>query len=159
MSFINECSQCHDELLIPDEACDRKVQCPTCGNIFKSEYRYNARQFYLENGFVRERLWIGDIASMFLNSLKDWDISKMDDWSVHVSSHDLRTVALVSSSKDLINRGIRHYKLGQCEHFNILKRNISNAMITERIIQGMAFEICRFIEPNWDQLTSQRWDE
>lgn len=94
-----------------------------------------------------------------IGALSEWDTDKIADWSFAVFSEQLRTVQMSESSRYFVNNGIRHCRLGQCKDFPLLLRYADDASMLERIIQGMAFEICSIIEPNWNAIISKTWEE
>lgn len=159
MSFVIQCSACDQELRIPDDADGKRVRCPACREIFVAQYKFNAREFYRENGVARERLWVGDIVGLFIDHMNHGgDISTVGNWTVYVAIPELRILALESSNQNCVARGIRHCTLGECSEFQLLESFLKLGVDPERAIQSMAFEICRVIEPDWDEIIARKWD-
>ena len=158
MSFLTRCQNCRQLLSIPDEADEKKVRCPSCESVFLPEYSFDPEIFFLEYGIPKERAWVGEIMDLILTSLNEWDLSNIDDWTIYILEVN-RAPSLIMSSRSLKSQGKKFCTLGQCRGFALFKDMLEgDCGSTERIVQEMAFEICRVIEPNWDELIKQRWD-
>lgn len=144
-------------LSVPDEADEKRVRCPSCGNVFSPEYSFDPEIFFLEHGMPKERAWVGEIVDLVENSLNEWKLANLADWTVYID-RTFNSPVLESSSDGAKKKGVKHSTLGQCQKFSVFLYALENRMDTQRFVQEMAFELCKIIEPNWDELIQQRWD-
>jgi hypothetical protein len=145
-------------LNVSDTAEEKRVRCPSCGNVFLPEWTFDPEIFFMENGMPKERAWVGIIMDLIESSLNEWDLSNVADWAVSILEFNY-SPTLLASSVGLKKEGKRFCTLGQCKGFSLFQSMLENGNgVSEPVIQGMAFEICRIVEPNWDELIKQRWD-
>lgn len=158
MSFLTRCQNCRQLLNVSDKAEENRVRCPSCGNVFLPEWTFDPEIFFLEHGMPKERTWVGVIMDLIESSLNEWDHSNIADWTVFIFEFNYSPTLSVSSNS-LKNEGKRFCTLGQCKGFPLFQSILENGWgVPEPVMQEMAFEICRFLEPNWDELIKQRWD-
>lgn len=158
MSFINTCSKCATSLRVPDDADGKIIRCSNCRSEFVAECRFSEREFYLQYGMTKERSWVGQIVGLFFDVCDDWDTNTIGEWTIYLASRELHDIGIRSSNRSLLADGIPHCRLDQCKDFELLNYAVSVGLYPDMIVQSMAFEICKIIEPDWKELIEKKWD-
>ena len=167
------CPSCHCVLTCEFDVLGRKVKCTECSWAFvPAEYcppplrverapspapterltdRPDRTQ-HLEQGIPQERLWVGSIMGLILCQIEEFGTRNLNCWTIIIDED--RNEPYLKCGRT--SEGCRRSELQDCPSFQMFRQFATDPTINEMICQDLAFDICRKIEPEWDQICRRR---
>ena len=176
MKHYLTCPSCHTVLACEVDVLGHKVRCSECTSAFvPNEYSlppmrldrapspapterlrdHPARTQYStksEREIPQEILWVGSIMELILSQIEEFGTRNLDCWTIIINEDRNEPYLRCGRTSE----GCRRAELQDCPSFEVFRQFATDPTINEMICQDLAFEICRKIEPQWDNICRRR---
>jgi len=160
------CPSCGCALTCVKDVIGQKVRCGDCNTKFvASEYslppsksekspssKLNRKAQEFRQSIPQERMWVGSIMGLILFQIEESGARELAHWTI-VIDEDRNEPYLICGKT---SGGRRKIQLHECPSFSNFRDFVYDPTVNEMICQDLAFEICRRIEPRWDEISSSR---